>query len=422
MTFGGELRRLRGERNVSQRTLARIVRYDHTYLSRIEKDERRPPEALPRMLDQYFDTGTRFQGLAKPNAGEVGGRSPVRLPLTVVSGSDGRITFVPSSRRAIIKGALASTALIATPGALGTSSEPIATIGDQKPAEVFELTLHTLINQDNILGPGRIVELVEAQVSQIEAALRHSKGTDAGELRQLQTRFAEFASWLHQDRGDHLAALDWLNFALGRSLFVDDAQLTSYVLARQAQLAGDMGSAHTAVEAGTVAVTKSPDRRLGAIGRTYLAHGKALARSLKESEREYESAMADLENSERDRIWGSWLNPSYIAVHRAHSLSVLGRFQPAIEGFETALSNLGAEYRRDRGVYLARKALAHAGARDASAAATAGRQATEIAIETGSGRIATDLATLANMLHDEGSADSREFLDFLHVSIAAQRN
>lgn len=418
--FGAELRRARKELDLSQRALARRVNYSYSQISRVESGERRPPEGLARKLDQLFGTGTRFQDLLKSDAGEVDGISPVGLPLALVTGSDGRITFVPTSRRSLMKGALASTALVAAQGGHAQQGIEFVTVGDRKPAEVFRVTLRSLIDQDNVLGAREIVSQVESQVGQIEAALARARGVDAGELRYLQTRFAEFASWLYQDLGDHLAAQDWLNFALGRAHFVDDAQLTAYVLARQAQLGCDMGSASTAVESGTVAVRKSPDKRLRAIGRTYLAHGKALAGSFSECEREYEAAATSLNESERDSVWGSWLDSSYIAVHRAHSLAVLGRFNPAIEGFETALDGLGAEYRRDRGVYLARKALAHAGARDAPSAANAGREAVTIALETGSGRIATDLSAVANLLREENSTASREFIDLLRAT--AQTN
>ena len=74
--------------------------------------------------------------------------------------------------------------------------------------------------------------------------------------------------------------------------------------------------------------------------------------------------------------------------------SVLGKHEHAAAVFQQAIRDLPPAYRRDRGVYLAREALAHAGAHDPEQAAAAGLQALAIAEETGSGRIIYELATL----------------------------
>ena len=81
-------------------------------------------------------------------------------------------------------------------------------------------------------------------------------------------------------------------------------------------------------------------------------------------------------------------------VQRARCLSVLGKHERATAVFQQAIRDLPPAYRRDRGVYLAREALAHAGAHDPEQAAAAGLQALAIAEETGSGRIIYELATL----------------------------
>jgi transcriptional regulator with XRE-family HTH domain len=101
MSFGVELRRAREESGLSQQSLASKVRYSNSYLSRIEKGDRPPPKGLPRKLDQLFGTGTLFQDPAKPITVCNEEEPSLGLPLTIFSGSDGRINFVPPSRRSL---------------------------------------------------------------------------------------------------------------------------------------------------------------------------------------------------------------------------------------------------------------------------------------------------------------------------------
>ncbi len=56
--------------------------------------------------------------------------------------------------------------------------------------------------------------------------------------RNNRLRYAEFLSWLHQDLGNTDAASYWLDRALQWSYTVGDDDLTTYVMARKAQLAG----------------------------------------------------------------------------------------------------------------------------------------------------------------------------------------
>ncbi|MFG2863055.1 Scr1 family TA system antitoxin-like transcriptional regulator [Streptomyces sioyaensis] len=58
--LGRRLRRLREAADLSQRALADKVGYPHTYLSRVERGEQLPSEALAEDLDTYFVTDGLF--------------------------------------------------------------------------------------------------------------------------------------------------------------------------------------------------------------------------------------------------------------------------------------------------------------------------------------------------------------------------
>ena len=108
---------------------------------------------------------------------------------------------------------------------------------------------------------------------------------------------------------------------------------------------------------------------------------------------EARSLVDELEDGQ-ESAWATWLDGAYIDVQRARCLSALGDHEHAAAVFQQAIRDLPPGYRRDRGVYLAREALAHAGACDPEQAAVAGLQALAIAEQTGSGRIIHELARL----------------------------
>ena len=86
------------------------------------------------------------------------------------------------------------------------------------------------------------------------------------------------------------------------------------------------------------------------------------------------------------------MDDAYLAVERARCMSLIGTPEEAAETFQQAVKRVPDSFRRDRGGYLAREALARAGAGDPDQAATVGTVALSVAVETGSGRIVNELA------------------------------
>ncbi|MGW8378509.1 hypothetical protein [Streptomyces sp. ODS28] len=118
---------------------------------------------------------------------------------------------------------------------------------------------------------------------------------------------------------------------------------------------------------------------------------------------------------------GIWLDAAYIEAQRARSLNTLGDFQAAADGFGRAIDNLPADYHRERGVHLARQAVALSGAGEAEEAGRAGLQALHIGVETGSGRITRELARLETGLEKWHSVASvSEFREAMKEAVLKQ--
>lgn len=113
-----------------------------------------------------------------------------------------------------------------------------------------------------------------------------------------------------------------------------------------------------------------------------------------------------------------WAGISYAKISEStgikpHSRSILGQHQLAIDGFRSALAEIPTSFLRDRGVYVAWEALAHApnpkAIVDLQAAVSLGTQALGIAARTGSRRITASLIELSVSIAHRSSDDVQEF-------------
>lgn len=293
------------------------------------------------------------------------------------------------------------------------------------PIEHLRELRRVLIDSDNMLRPASALPAVLGQVQVIQRLRETTRGADRRSLLTIQAQYAEFAGWLHQDVRDFHAARYWLDRALEWSQMAADHDLSTYVMARKSQLAGDMGEAADAVDLAAAAAHLARNgSRLEATAATYAAHGHALAGQQTACLRSVDSAreMASRLDDDPASPWATWLDNSYIEVQRARCLSILGEHAQAGVLFRQAIRGLPPSYRRDRGVYLAREALAHAQARDPEQAADVGMQAVAIARETRSGRVVDELTRAVAALAPWAKAPSvGSFQEALASVTAAER-
>ena len=318
---------------------------------------------------------------------------------------DGRIIWVSIDRRTFLSGGLGTAALaaIATvpgPGLPGARLRAAAATG-MNPIETLRQLRRALIDADNLFGPGGVLPAVHGQIQVIRQLRADRRGADRKTLLIMQAQYAEFAGWLHQDARDYQAAGFWLDRALEWSHGAADHEMATYVMARKSQLAGDMQDAASAIDLAAAAGGMARKRsRLKATAATYGAHGYALDGQRTACLRAIDGAreQADRLDADPESPWATWLDSAYIDVQRGRCLSALGDHAKAATVFQQAIRDLPPAFRRDRGVYLAREALAHAGAREPEQAAEVGMQAAAIAHDTQSGRVIDELARVGTGL------------------------
>jgi tetratricopeptide (TPR) repeat protein len=431
--WGYQLRELRTLRGLSLRELGKITRIDHSHLGRFERAERTPDRSQAVVLDDKLGAsgillrlweriGDERDHVANPPAHVA--RSSVDLAFAVADQAasdegisvpcrlaDGSVIWVALNRRALLRtgmglGAAASVG-VSSPAFADSGAVPslvrkarAAYAYGSTPVEHLRRTRRLLIDNDNLLGPRHAVAAVRDHIQVIQELRRDAKGADRRDLMELQTQYGEFLSWLYQDLGNPQAASYWLDRAMQWSHTVGDDDLTTYVMARKAQLAGDTVDLADVVDLAEAAQRMArPRSRLAAVARTYEAYGHALRGDADESERAIDDVRNALDGAAADPTpWGVWLTASYVEVHRAQGLDALGKHDQAADAFGAAIRLMPDGYHRDRGVYMARQAVALAGARAPEQAAALGMHALTVAEDTGSGRITNELARLDKAL------------------------
>ncbi|WP_435285787.1 helix-turn-helix domain-containing protein [Streptomyces bacillaris] len=451
--WGYELRQFREARRLSQQALARAALIDRSHLGRFERAERPVPRpaavVLDRVLDaagalvRYWDeaesespqdnsamtsraetevheANTRSHGASGLGALAMSGPGQAvslgdDMDLVVVPARiNGRIHFVPVPRRIVLASGLAGLAAAAVPAAPATADNDLADMGS--PFEHFAQLRRVIVQTDNLIGPRHVLPALQQNLVFLATRRRAARGADAVKLLALETRYEELAGWFAQDIGDERTAHGHTAKALDASHIAGDTDLTAYILGRKAQLAVDTGHPADALGLASAARrTARPGSRLEVIAVLHEAHAHAVLGEASETHKTYDTALTLLARADSDGVWGSWLDTAYVNTARARSLAALGDYERAAAGFDNAIAMLPPAYRRDRGVYLARAARAHAGTGNNALAARIGMQAVGIATETGSARIVHQLdrldQALAPAAREDGVAEFRASLD-----------
>ena len=460
--WGAELRARRMARGLSLEALGKLVYRDRSFLAKIERGQRTISAEDARACDQALDAGGTLirlyatflagddrhvatpgsdRGHVAKSALHVAKPAPLLAATAPIPGAsdegeevsipartaDGRVLFVNVSRRIFMRGIAGAAVGTALPGQAMTSVPALHAAGatgapDVNPVEHLERMRRLLVDSDNLFGPGQVIPMVIKYIDLIKSLRQDRRGTDQRALTRMQSRYAEFAGWLHQDYGDFVGAEHWTNRALEWSHGAHDVDLTVFTLARGAQLAGDMSDADRALDLAEAAESMArPRSRVAVVAATFAGQGHALRGDLDGTRRAYDHARELLAEVDDDTSSHSaWRNASYIDVQEFRSLSVAGDYAAAAEGFESAIAALPENFHRDRGVYLARAARAYAGAGEIEQASLLGKESLTVGLETRSGRILTELAELSDFLARWHTPHATEFRVTMAESIGRE--
>ncbi|MFB7175051.1 Twin-arginine translocation pathway signal [Streptomyces sp. NPDC056254] len=264
--------------------------------------------------------------------------------------------------------------------------------------EYFEQQLEGHYRADMFLGPHDLIGTVSAQYQLIDKLVRSAKGDVRRGLLRVGAAYAALVGWLYQDAGDMAAATFWRGVTQEIAVRSRDPHLIGYSLVNQAHVRTDLGDGYGVIDLCEAALDGSdrlfPKVRIMALQQQ--AHGASLIGDRAEVDQLIDAATALLPRVADDLPWGNACRrtPGYLEVQRATCYGRLGLGREAESLWAQVLDDVPSTARRDRGVYLARRATVAAESRDPDHAVEIARSVVEIAMETRSARMIRELACL----------------------------
>lgn len=442
LMFGAALRTQRTHAGMSLRDLGRNIHYDHSRLSRAENGEHLPALSYVRSLDAVFGTGellTTLRGLAEQADRD---RSTVQLE-TVLPGEDdpqtvtvelqmpdGRVMRVSISRRQFGELLAAGGFMAMLPGGMFTTDETDhlrRAISrprdvDARVADYFVRLLDEHYTADKMLGPADLLPVAHAQMATLDRLRREAKPHVRHLLTPVQSQYAEFLGWLHQDAGDMHSALYYSDRAAELAQVTGDKQMIAYMLIRKSNIAYRAGDAARATDLAAAHHDQNGvDRKILALACQQEARGWASAGDYDHCEPQLQQAAHFLTTAEPEPAKGT---PAYIHYYGAETLEEqsatcyrdAGRTDQAITIYQRKIDALPDDYDRDRGYRMATLAVAYAHTHQVQAAASLGLQALTLARQTGSARTENELQPLGTELCPwNNQPDVATFIDALRT-------
>lgn len=437
-TFGVALKGLREKAGLSLRELGRRALYDYTQISRAERGQILVPEEYVRSLDDELNAGGLLVALRQASGAPVSGdRSDsvaegevVTLELRLPGGGSIALSL---SRRQFTQILAAGTLAAAFP-AIGTPDDVERvrqTLDnpsrlDGEVLESFRRTLGEFYRQDKMLGPGRLVGTVLAQIDMLDGLRPSVRPPYADPLYKVMGQHAEMAGWLLQDAGDLDSASAWSRRAAEWAQCAADATLAAYMLVRQANIAV-LTQDYPAVVQLSAAARRTPgsvDPKLIALALQQQARGHAKLGEHRECFTLLDQA-ADVLTRHPDVTVDE--APTYLHSYdlrtlteqSASCLQITGQAEKAVTILEDTINTTSPALARDRGHLTAKLAVAVTRTEqpDPERAASLGMDALKAARQTGSARIVGELRTLDRRLGDRWPAHPAA--RSLHEALAA---
>ncbi|GHH53830.1 helix-turn-helix domain-containing protein [Lentzea cavernae] len=307
-TFAQEVRRLRNERGLSLSKMIDLVPYSKGHLSKIENGRVHPTPEMARLFDDVLQAGGHLIELAD---------APARP--------------IPSDHTTL----LTFDAMFEHHRALGHRLSSDVVLPSLRP-QVDVLSSMARSADDPGLGRG---------------------------LWLLAARYAEYAGWMEQERGDDASAAELTKRAVQYAAKGGDAELESWAYVRMAEFSLYRGDAHATVGYARRA-GKSRSTAVQAAAALREAQGYALAGVADRCQDALDRA-AELQRTVSEPRYGTTSLMDQVAIARAWSFHDLGRHAEAAAILDAQMPLIAPTALRARTRFGLRRALAHAEAGDA---------------------------------------------------------
>ena len=241
--FGVELRRRRMAAGLSLASLATMVHYHKSYLSKVETGSKPPTRDLALRCEAALECAGQL-ALLVPLAHEPAGPGADKADVWMLSlaiDSSGDFISVP-------------------PGS--SPPRPCPLVG---PAAIASFTVmyDQLRQLGQCMAPPVLLGMLLAPTQALCAAARQSRSADRQQALAVAAHYAEYAGWIAQEAGDDAQALWLTNLAVRLATDAGDHEMAAYGLVRRGLLAMYRGDAAGTIEPAWRARVTTRDIRIG---------------------------------------------------------------------------------------------------------------------------------------------------------------
>jgi transcriptional regulator with XRE-family HTH domain len=398
-TIGEAVRRLRQERGLTLRGLARDAHVDAGHLSRIENDKRGQPTAeVIASLERALDAGGELAALL-PKRWEFG--SGLWLPADSEQLAADLATEQPTAANAV---RLAHDWLIAEPPQLAEKRAG-RRIGVSLVEQV-ERRVHQLRLMDDHVGGADTYAMVTAELAATTALLADCAYTEEIGKRLLVAvgELAQLAGWTSSDAGRYAEAERLYLLGVRAAHAGGDPAGAANNLSSLAYQASNVGDAHQAL---TLARSAYAGARHDATAKSRallgerIAWAAARAGDAQAAERALGAVETDYArqgSGDEDPEWVYWLSPEEVEVMAGRVWTELQRPLRAVPILERAIAGYGDDTGRETSLYQTWMAESLAQANEPERAAAAATKALRLSRQAGSVRAEDRVAAVRKQL------------------------
>lgn len=403
MTFGRRLRWWRQRRGMSLAILAKRCYVSKGYLSRVERDLRRPQRRVAELLDAAL--GADGELIAAWVGEDTTGAAPA-------DASDG----APKRR---LSGDAAVFGSVRGPWFdHGDDTGPVGVVSlddeerlsyvlraphtlDRTVVDLLATVLAAQRRIEDRVGSAPLIESVRAQLSVIERLVIAARGPVRERMLDAGGQWAQFAGWLHASAGRpqeagryYERALQWGGEADNRHLIATALSMKGH-LAWLSRMPGPLiglsraAQRDPAVSPGVRALAAQQEAR----GLALTGEADLMRRKLDEAA---ELAALAAGHPDEEPPWVYFFTPGYLTLQRGLAYRCLGRHREAIELLRGGLDALDPDTRHTEWTagYVLQLAVAHHALGETDHACSSALQAVRIAERTASVRLRAQLLDL----------------------------
>jgi transcriptional regulator with XRE-family HTH domain len=267
---------------------------------------------------------------------------------------------------------------------------------------------------EDLIGSRPLVDVMRQQLRTVVDLYAGARGVLADRVVRLASEHAQFLAWMAQDQAQSGAAIAWYDRSHEWALEAGDANMSATTLSMKAHMAWSGGRGTRCVRLAEAARWSAPGASLGVQGMAaqMAARGHALDGHADESHRLLDEAQ-DLisrasERPEDEPVWMYFYDETWFTLQRGMTALHLGDWTTAVDRLTVGLGALPDSYRRDKTWYRACLAHAHAGAGEASQAASVAVAAVPDAAAVGRPHSWNELHITAATLMRQGAGEARQ--------------